>query len=86
MTEPGYLYIISHNLRGLNEKNELEDYMQQIKHTDAQIICLQKTMLTGGKKLSFLDWKTKQLNRNNKRGGGGVSISIDTKRLEKKLS
>ena len=41
-------------------------------------------MLTRGeKKLDFLDWKTKQVNRRSKREGGGVSISIDTKRLEK---
>ena len=51
MTEPGYIYIISHIIRGLNNIKKLEDYQQQIKHTDAQIVCLQETVLTGEKKL-----------------------------------
>ena len=39
--------------------------------------------LTKEKKLQFLDWKSKQVNRNSKNKGGVVSISIDTKKLEK---
>ena len=63
MTEKGFLSILI-----------IQDYVNQIKCTDVQIICLQGTMPTGNKELETLDWKTNQVTRSiGKRGGDALN-------------
>ena len=86
MAEIAYLHLISPNIREINNTEKLENYTKQLSATGAQVVCLQETLLTEDKKLKYLDWKTKQVIRGNGTKEGGVSISIDTNRLEQNNS